>query len=287
MAWKTLTPGTLWNLTDADLDTKLQLWGGMPTFFMTGDGHEKPPFQWITRCKRLREHFKKLVESDKLCVHVEELQDKVNRESVPPLLWPLLGKNRIFGWELEIFRYVGAVIDAYYEHAPGLSRSEYLETKQGMRSNRNVQRTQMLLVIESVHRNIREADNRLRDIYRAEELRGKLEVHEKYLNYYRVPSSKTSGQSSLQPSEKPNDSYVDFLQNYKVAGLDARLTAGVHLAIGKKILDVVRNYKGRTHLICCGAEHLTVKDRPLNNYVFLPQRTTGVVDSYQGPTPRL
>jgi hypothetical protein len=86
----------------------------VPRFFLTGDGHGNPPFDWVVRKKdqAMGQHFLKLAEKNKLCLYVEQLPEQVNATSVPTDLQVVLHNRCVFGWELPIFGPVGAAINS-------------------------------------------------------------------------------------------------------------------------------------------------------------------------------
>ena len=109
MPWRILEPGTLRGLTNDNFATVLS---PMPRIFLTGDAHRTPPFRWTMASDASKIHFLTLMADNRLCAHVEEFQDQVNDHSIPPELAPLLHQERVFGWELPIFRGLHELMEA-------------------------------------------------------------------------------------------------------------------------------------------------------------------------------
>ena len=71
MPWQVVPNGTLRALTNGTLAALLRGDAPVPRFFLTGDGHRHPPFEWTNVCTDLRLHFQTLMAANQLCVHVE------------------------------------------------------------------------------------------------------------------------------------------------------------------------------------------------------------------------
>ena len=85
----------------------------MPRFFLAGDGHAHPPFNWAVggASQAMSQHFRLLAAQSQLCLHVETFQDEVNQDSVPFFLSAAFGNNRVFGWEPPVMKVVNAALE--------------------------------------------------------------------------------------------------------------------------------------------------------------------------------
>lgn len=272
MPWQTLNPGTLWKLTNDNV-ASIQSSGKMPTVFMTGDGHRNPPFQWITRCESLKQHFQDLLDRDKLCVHVEEYEDQVNCNSVPPLLKPLHTRKRIFGWELEIYRSVELYWDEFATHTLILLQLDPSHPSK-----------KLITSLEKLHMYVCRVQKRLHQIGFPAEL-AMSEAHQEYLDYYkdRYEASLPKRFYQTLPRARPRmpkKEYSKFAKEYHETALKLRTSKGVHTAIGGKIRPALhRHSAGWTHLITCGKEHIDGCSNSLDRFLTLPGGENGVVDA--------
>lgn len=282
MAWRKLDPRTLATLTDKSLKS-IQFSGKMPTVFVTGDAHRNPPFRWIDSCRSdtLKRHFEDLVNQGQLCVHVEQYKNQIKTDSVPKSLRKLIGMQRIFGWELEVYRYFQEVMRECSPNGRGLLELD----------DRKVPNSYLIKSLEDVHRNICEADKRLKDIGYPTTLKGKMEAHGEYLKYYKhlrdesrpksIVGKLTTGWGA-KPT-KPSKNYLTFLQEYSTAANKLRTSPSVHTAIARKIQSTINVHSGCTHLITCGSKHLLC-EHPLFKFILSP-KGGGVVDVDEGKVP--
>jgi hypothetical protein len=109
MAWQLLPNGSFRGLTDTTLNATLG--NPLPQFFLSGDGHRHPPFSWAESCPSLKYHFMGLLATRTLCAHVELHQQDVRDDSVPAFLNPLIYEQKVFGWELSIYKQLLPVME--------------------------------------------------------------------------------------------------------------------------------------------------------------------------------
>lgn len=281
MAWQRKNSGTLGTLTDDTLSS-IHVSGEMPKVFLTGDAHRQPPFQWIESCKKLKQHFQELIRQNQLWVYVEEFQDKIEFGHVPALLHPLIGTQRMVGWEPQVYWHIYKVMKVYGQLLPAIWAGE-LDGKDSNDLPKLIKR------LDEVHLHICLAENLLGTIGRPTELM-KATAHEEHLNHYKYcheasPKSFvqrwTTGWRVPPKPPKPAKLYSKFLKEYHDAGDSLRISEAVQRAIGVGIGKQITSHPGCTHLISCGEDHIVCR-QPLQEFIKLPARVNGVVDSDKG-----
>lgn len=255
MPWRRLSKGTLKTLSDAALDRTLST---MPRFFLTGDGHGHPPFEWTNACPRLQTHFKNLMNQGKLCAHVEEFQDQVTDRSIPLELCQLYDQGRVFGWELEIYRDLLPIMGAYYEIAPVIEATDDEDVI-----------FPLIGQIVDLDRRMSRVRERLSEIGNPASLDRLGLESARYTKYF----------EGLKQRPKNRDraleqAYARFLREYWAEA--DKLRTVVNPSIGAKIHKKIIEYSECTHIISCGNEHIS--DNPLYNYIPLSDGVEGVVD---------
>lgn len=255
MPWQVLPPGTLATLTDANLATILRGDAQIPRFFMTGDGHRSPPFAWTMRCDTLKVHFLTLMTHELLCAHVEEYPKDVSLASVPVLLQLLYGQQRIFGWELPIYRDLQPIMEKCLELVgSSLVPAEVIDDVVAL--DKEIVRMHALLW----------------QIGNPNTLRDAMAQSLIFRQYYReVCKGKAPRNLGMEAH------YRQFLLGYNNAAMDLR--TGVNRFIGNNIQRIINQYPDCTHIITCGDAHIT--HDPLYQYVHLPPGKLGVVDASQ------
>jgi hypothetical protein len=247
VTWTVLPEGTLWNLNDNNYQ---QLLGTpLPQFFMSGDGHRNPPFEWATGSGMLKTHFLELMLSNRLCAHVEQQPEEVTYDSVHPFLTPVAVNQRVFGWELEIYKSLNPIMKQCLEMAGALAIDKHQAINLG----------QEMLRVNAMMWKIRQSAAMTSLIDQANEF------HEYYLR-------------AENENESRDDEYRAFLLSYQNAAMQLRTDA--NLEIGANIQTKVDQLQGSTHLITCGDAHIT--ENPLWHYIQLPPGTRGVVDPAHG-----
>lgn len=250
MPWRLLTPCTLKTLTDADIGTAFP--GGFPQYFMTGDGHRIPPFNWALQPPGLKVHLLTQMAQGKLCAHVEQHPEDVTEESVPPALYPLFLIKRVFGWELDVYRYIGKTMATCWALMGDVGTKAPAATAQA---------------VANLHQQMTEVQNRLGEIGNPPVHGGGLAAHAPFLQYY-------SGNPA--PNAAADEQYQVFLKDYFNWAMGLRTTDGVHHAIAANIKKVTDQYPDSTHLITCGNEHILTN--ALYNFIILPDGYEGVAD---------
>lgn len=252
MAWTVLDTGTLGRLTNETLGI---LGDPFPRFFMSGDGHREPPFQWTGACENLKGLFVTLASQKALCVHTEQFPENVGPKSVPLWLGDLFGQGRIFGWELSIYKHLLPVIHQCQELMWGDSLDPAKVTDDVVWLDREILRINSLLW----------------QIGKPAGLGMALHHSYQFRRYFQDVSLR--GQKR-DPTTETN--YRGFVRDYRNAALDLRTTVNPY--IGKNIQSVINQYPDCTHLITCGNAHIT--DSPLFQYVTTtPGSANGVVDA--------
>jgi hypothetical protein len=255
MPWNLVQAGTLNALTDQTLAAMMPGDTPVPRFFMTGDGHDHPPFAWTDACGTLRAHFQTLILADRLCLHVEELQSAVDHTSVPERLMGLVDRQRVFGWELSVF---GALAPAY-------------ETCNELEAHGNYQPTAVTYAMAvELDRAIVKAHPLLWELANPPALFNGRTISWQYREY----SRRVLG--GLVPRNLATEAqYAGMVHNYRQAVMVARITGNP--TIGRKIQGVIDRFPDSTHLITCGDAHIL--HNPLQNFVRIPQNVTGIVDA--------
>ena len=124
MPWNRLGDGLLGGVTDEQIAKGIFGESGLiPRYFMTGDGHQEPSFQWAAKCTVMKNYFETAMKKQQLCAHVERLPRDVGAGNVPAFLQPLYQQNRIFGWELPIFAPLAKCGQLYFGIAPALANN--------------------------------------------------------------------------------------------------------------------------------------------------------------------
>ena len=253
MPWRRLSKGTLKGLSDATLDRTLS---PMPRFFLTGDGHGYPPFEWINACPRLRAHFIDLMAKNKLCAHVEQFKDQVTAQSIPLELCQLYDQRRVFGWELEIFADLLPIIDNCREIAPPVQ------------ADHNV--FALLDQIVDLLRRMSRVSERLSEIGNPASLDTLARESARYTKYFEGLKQRPTSRDRAR--ELDCGKFLMAFQNE----VGDKLRTDVNPYIGANIQKKIIEFADCTHLITCGGAHITTN--PLDAYIPLAEGAEGVVD---------
>ena len=248
MPWQIVPNGTLRALTNGTLAGMFRGDAPVPRFFLTGDGHRHPPFEWTNVCTDLRLHFQTLMAANQLCVHVETYQDAVDDNAVPVVLQPLVLQGMVFGWELEIYRYMLPLM----EQSMRIATDDPINPADVMQFDRELVRLNGSLWM----------------IGNPPALTGAMAAHEPFVRYYRGVAN---GQPRVLLTET---NYQAFLIAYHNTTMGFRTTVNPYIA--QNIQRVINLHPNATHLITCGAAHITVN--PLQNFIVLPGPAVGIVD---------
>ena len=223
-------------------------------FFMKGDGHRKPPFQWALATE-VTAHFEQLVANNSLCLHVEQHQKDVCAASVPSLFNAVLTKGKVFGWELPIYADLGPLMEIVAELQLNLDKP-------------------LFNAIKKVHLEMAAVKSKAGTVGNPAWIAEAVATSDVFQSYWKsvlrfVPS----------PEKRDNikeTAYVKFLLGYNKSAMMMRTQANNHIAASiKKSIDLFPN---DTHLITLGDAHLT--DNPVQNYLNIGG-AIGVVDEDQ------
>lgn len=252
MPWNQVATGTLSGLTDATVDKTFGT--GIPQFFMTGDGHRSPPFGWTMRCNRLKLHFLDLMANGRLCAHVELHQDQVKENSVPGELLPLFNQQKIFGWELAIYKDLQPLMEQSMTLAGDLAgRVPTEQVRSVVAFDRELVRVHALL----------------HQVGNPPGLAAAMRQHEPYRTYYQ-------GRANGQPQNLDTEQqYLQFLIQYHNTAMALR--TGLNNYIGTNITRNINLHPNCTHIITCGDAHITRNN--LTQYVLIPAAAQGVADA--------
>lgn len=257
MPWNQLGDGSLNVLSDEKIANGIFGKPGLiPRFFMTGDGHQEPPFQWSGKCAVMKQYFETAMQNGQLCAHVERLQSDVAAGNVPAFLQPLYQQNRIFGWELPIFAPLARCGQLYYGIGPALA-------------NNQIDRALLQTFSEFSHF-AQLAHQLVASVGSPAELTDVLPLLNGLAEYIVAVIAKQ------QPAKaETSGEYRTRLKTYYDAIMELRTTA--HRFIATPIQSVINEYPQCIHIITCGNAHITVNN-PLHQYLHIGD-AIGVVDA--------
>ncbi len=247
MTWTVLNNGALSDLNDSNYETVLGT--PFPKFFMSGDGHRNPPFQWVSHCPALKIRLQEQLLAHTLWVHVEQQPGEVTESSLPSSLALAFPNGRVFGWELSLYQKLNKVMQDCLQMAP-----------EAIHQNEAVGLTGEMLEVQAIVSQFANPAN----------MTGLLPQIERFHDHY---VTNAGGRDATTDA-----AYSQFLMQYNNAAMQLRTDANPE--IGRNIQSKIDQNPGSIHLITCGDAHLTVN--PLYNYVQLPPGTRGVVDCSHG-----
>lgn len=214
-----------------------------PLVFMTGDGHRSPPFGWTTRGV-WPGFFRDIVETNKICCHVETYSDAVTVNSVPANLAAVFRNGKVFGWEPDVYKTIQNVLEDIMDMLPELHMGQ-AQSKSSIR-------------------NITSAMWRVHD-----------------MGYLRVEGAQamqfwdTARAHATDPVPVVSlAGFLNFLTNYNRTAMQLR--TGINNVIGANIQKKINQYPDHMHLITCGDAHII--HNPLQRYITPATGTFGVVD---------
>ena len=264
MPWRRVADGTLRSLTDGDVAAYLDQPQQVPRFFLTGDAHRDPPFEWTRSCPRLALHFLNLVQAGTLCAHVEQYPEDVTSTSLPTNLRYIHEVGKVFGWELGIFRllqpsmeFVISITADYQERALGKSQ---MDSKKAVR---DIDR--FIKLFDPANACLAEIGNPncLRDV------KTHLTVFRSYFNWVGWPGTPVNLATEYN--------FFKLLQNFGRDTMTLRTTANPYMA--QNIWQNIQKYPNDTHIITCGNNHIL--DNPIQHYLPLPNGAIGIIDAAQ------
>ena len=249
MPWTLLADGTFKGLSEATIPAILG--NPLAKFYLSGDGHRKPPFQWAVR-QAVQGHFLALMGQQRLCLHVEQLPEQVNKDSIPPLFAPLIQQQKVFGWELSMFRdlfpAMELCLDIVDKPNPPLSWVVTLDRE--------------MLRINGLGWKVGNPPW----------MHAAVVLSTAYRQYWQIVNVKPAIRNKATDKE-----YQAFLLQYHNDAMQLRIVA--HNFIGANITRVITQYPNDTHLITVGDAHITTN--PVQQYINIDGQV-GLVDSAQG-----
>lgn len=251
MDWTKLKDGTLKSIDDGQFNALFVGEGKqIPRFWMSGDGHGNPPFEWMNgkSSPLLKQHFVDRMAAGKLCAHVEVYADAVTVNSVPQQFKALYESGNVFGWELEIYKSLEPVMRTCIDVA---GRVDQLDSET------------LKLTAMSIESKIGVVERLLTDFGSPKCMAGQQAEAAKF------HAAIIKGTASL-------DEYSMFLIGYQKAAMVMRTANEVHKKVAENIGAKVKLNPDCTHVIACGDAHLI--DNPLYKFIKLPAEASGVWD---------
>ena len=258
MAWSTLPQGTLWQSSNDPLAGALN---PIPSTFLTGDGHRRPMFNWVTRNRTLKEHLLTRLAENKLCLHVELQQEEVNHSAINPSLHAALDQGKVFGWELPIYKELKPLMELYSNPPRGAEA---------------VAAADSMLRVDGLLSQFGDAGGLQFMRPRIEDFRKRHSPPQSGFSSLLSAFGKPEA-STLNPAETENED-LQFLIAYYNAGWQMRTS--VNPEIAANIQSNISQHPDHTHLITCGHTHLS--ENPLHHYLHPAGGTSGVVDQDPG-----
>lgn len=250
MIWRTVPSGTLNGLSARNIDGVL----GTPRtrFYLTGDGHRNPPFAWATRPAVLQ-HFLGLMAAGRLCLHVEEHQDAIKAASIPWQFDHVREQNKVFGWELSIYRHLQPAMELAMSLMGDMPRPPMQDV---VALDRHLIQINALAWKYGNRRFMRDSADT------ANEFR---------IHLIELARNKTQRNGAIE------DDYTQFLKKFFNECMDYRCKANIF--IGANIRNAIARFPNATHLITVGNAHLD--SNPVQQYIDIGSED-GVIDPSQG-----
>jgi hypothetical protein len=249
LPWIVLVQGALRLVSDATVNATI----GFPphSFFLKGDGHRKPPFQWATS-PPVKLHFLQKMANNALCFHVEEQQSDVRAESIPAIFNPVFTSGKVFGWELSIYIPLLPLMSLIMDMPTALEKPQYAD-------------------IEKLHNQMVDVKSKAVTVGNPAWMVDAIAKSAEFLSYWK------SVLRYFPPPAKRNEAtelaYIKFLLDYNKRAMQLRTEANNYIAIN--ITKSVNLYPNDTHLITLGDAHLT--NNPVQQYLSIGA-AIGVVD---------
>ncbi|MCP4344662.1 MAG: hypothetical protein GY795_03935 [Desulfobacterales bacterium] len=270
MPWLELKAG---GLTDPNEEQNLTVINSKHnvSVFLTGDGHSEPPFLWTEHSVLTRDILPKLINKNLVCAYVETYNNEVTADDVPDWMLKVFQNKKVFGWELDFFRLIKDLNDASQNWRMNLNNKKYDHNK-------------ALITIDGL----------LEQVIKR---RGEVNMTGKMLNAaqsFRTNSKpyivESQGYMSYAASfvhtpkkneQKKNPTHNDYNrlaeQSRNVKDELLNLRDRCNRSFAASIWKYMKNYEHHLHFIACGDAH--VKIDPIQNYLNLPKKETGIVDS--------
>lgn len=253
MPWTLLHAGTFNGLSDANMAAVL----GTPhaRYYISGDGHRSPPFAWAVR-PAVRLHFLGLMAAGNLCLHVEQHQEDVTDQSIPPTFNPVFVQGQVFGWELAMFKDLLPVMNLIMEIMGNLP-------------------SPALADVVTLHREMIRMDGLAWKVGNPPWIHAALAQSDVYLAYWRKWLGPNPGQRG--PANGVTElAYMTFLNQYNNSCMALRCDANNFIAVN--IMNAMAAFPAATHLITVGNSHLVTN--PVQQYINIGLHA-GLVDPSQ------
>lgn len=250
-------PGVLSSGTDpaAALATAGFPAASVPMVYMMGDGHASPWFQWADRGVWTA-RFAPLVAANKVCVHVETFQNKVDPVRLPASLRQVFVNRKMFGWEPELYAIISGILERIMEVGYAVEREQRIS-----RSDLRFLTWQMYLVHDNGY---------LRPL------------GDRAMRYWEATMPTRTRPAAPDPvplTILPNFSH--FLGEYLNAAGD-NLRTEIHPLIAAMIQPKIEEFPDHAHLIACGEAHVTIN--PLYGFIRPAAGTFGIADPHGNVT---
>ncbi len=253
MPWILHPAGTFNGLNAANLDGVL----GLPRarYYLSGDGHRTPPFAWAVR-PAVRAHFLQLMATGDLCLHVEQHQEDVTSESIPALFDPVFVQQKVFGWELSMFKHLQPVMELVMEIMGALPQP-------------------VLSDVVALHREMVRMDSLAWKVGNPPWIHAALANSDTYLAYWKARLHANPG-ARIAANGATEHAYLVFLNQYQNACMALRCDANNFIAIN--IMNAMARFPLATHLITVGNAHLVTN--PVQQYINIGA-DAGLIDPSQ------
>lgn len=253
MPWTLLANGTFNGLSDANIDVVL----GNPRarFYLSGDGHRTPPFAWATR-PAVQPHFLQLMAAGNLCLHVEQHQEDVTDHSIPEVFNPVFVQQKVFGWELSMFKDLLPAMTLIMEIMGNLP-NPYLSD------------------VVALHRDMVRMDSLAWKVSNPPWIHAALAQSDIYLAYWKQ-RLETDPRKRIAAIGATEDAYMAFINQYNNSCMALRCDANNFIAVN--IMNAMAQFPNATHLITVGNAHLVTN--PVQQYINIGLNA-GLIDPSQ------
>lgn len=261
--WKVCEKGTLKQI--GSVEDLTDLVGGLPQFYITGDGHRDPPFKWAVE-SGLKPHFAELAEKGKLVAYVEEFQKNVSVNSVPASLKSLALSGRVIGFEPDVWR--------------------VLEPEMQILQNQAVE---LMSTAKNLSDTVSKAHGAIKRVVQCAGQLGNpgfiLDIQE-YVKVFDLYVGKVapSGLSSMFTKAEKRDSNREMSHGKTLAKfnnqlMNLRTTIG-NQQMAAELLKGFVKYSDSVHIVSIGKHH--IDNNPIQNLLAIPKDAVGVVDPDDG-----
>jgi len=249
MPWTLHAGGTFNGLSVANMAA---VFGVPPArFFLSGDGHRNPPFRWAVR-PAVRQHFLTLMATNSLCLHVEQLPEQVSADSIPVYFDPLILQQKVFGWELSMFRDLLPVMELCMTIAGDIPDPS-------------------LGSVVALHREMIRIDGLGWKVGNPPWMHAAVGQSDTFKTYWQGVEAHAPRVGATE------NAYLNFVLGYNTRAMALRCDANNFIAAN--ISRVIALYPNDTHLITVGDAHITTN--PVQQYINLGA-LQGLIDPSTG-----